>query len=91
MIKQDTINTYIKSNTKTKKKNKKEKKTYTMTTASTMNISITKRDGRKEHLDVNKIHFILEKEQNRKKILKMIFDLFKRYRKKSLFNSQDIR
>ena len=26
MIKQDTINTYIKSNTKTEKKNKKEKK-----------------------------------------------------------------
>jgi ribonucleoside-diphosphate reductase alpha chain len=60
MIKQDTINTYIKSNTKTEKKNKKEKKTYTMTTASTMNISITKRDGRKEQLDINKIHFVVE-------------------------------
>ena len=54
MIKQDTINTHIKS------KQIKEKKTYTMTTASTMNISITKRDGRKEHLDINKIHFVVE-------------------------------
>ena len=49
MIKQDTINTHIKS------RQKLGKKTYTMTTASTMNISITKRDGRKESLDVNKI------------------------------------
>ena len=54
MIKQDTINTHIKS------KVKKGKKTYTMPTASTMNISITKRDGRKESLDVNKIHFVVE-------------------------------
>jgi len=57
MIKQNTINTHIKSKTKTKKK---EKKTYSMTTASTMNISITKRDGRKENLDINKIHFVVE-------------------------------
>ena len=35
-------------------------------------------------LDVNKIHFILEREQNRKKILKMIFDLFKMYKKKNI-------
>ena len=35
-------------------------------------------------LDVNKIHFILEREQNRKKILKMIFDLFKMYKKKKI-------
>ena len=54
MIKLDTINMHIKS------KQKKEKKTYTMTTASTMNISITKRDGRKENLDINKIHFVVE-------------------------------
>ena len=54
MIKQNTINMHIKF------KAKKEKKTYTMTTASTMNISITKRDGRKESLDVNKIHFVVE-------------------------------
>ena len=60
MIKQDTINTHIKSKAKIEKKDKKEKKTYTMTTASTMNISITKRDGRKEHLDINKIHFVVE-------------------------------
>ncbi len=57
MIKQNTINTHIKSKTKTEKK---EKKTYSMTTASTMNISITKRDGRKENLDINKIHFVVE-------------------------------
>jgi len=60
MIKQNTINTHIKSKTKTEKKDRKEKKTYTMTTASTMNISITKRDGRKEQLDINKIHFVVE-------------------------------
>jgi len=54
MIKQDTINTHIKS------RQKLGKKTYTMPTASTMNISITKRDGRKEPLDVNKIHFVVE-------------------------------
>ena len=51
---ENTINTYIKS------RDKKEKITETMTTASTMNISITKRDGRKEHLDINKIHFVVE-------------------------------
>jgi len=54
MIKLDTINMHIKS------KAKKGKKTYTMPTASTMNISITKRDGRKESLDINKIHFVVE-------------------------------
>ena len=54
MIKQNTINTHIKSITK------KEEKINIMTTASTMNISITKRDGRKEPLDVNKIHFVVE-------------------------------
>ena len=31
-----------------------------MPAASTMNISITKRDGRREPLDVNKIHFVVE-------------------------------
>ena len=54
MIKQDTINTHIKS------KAKKGKETYTMPAVSTMNISITKRDGKKESLDINKIHFVVE-------------------------------
>ena len=34
----------------------------------------------KKVLDVNKIHFILEKEQNRKKLLNYIFKLFKKYK-----------
>ena len=54
MIKQTTINMG------TKFKDKKRVKTYTMTTAGSSNISITKRDGRKEPLDVNKIHFVVE-------------------------------
>ena len=58
MIKQTTINMGTKF--RDKNKEKKRVKTYTMTTASTSNISITKRDGRKEPLDVNKIHFVVE-------------------------------
>ena len=37
----------------------------------------------KKVLDVNKIHFILEKEQNRKKILNHIFKLIRKYTNKS--------
>ena len=58
MIKQTTINMGTKF--RDKNKDKKRVTTYTMTTASTSNISITKRDGRKEPLDVNKIHFVVE-------------------------------
>ena len=54
MINQTTVNMGIKFKQKTRVK------TYTMTTAGTSNISIAKRDGRKESLDVNKIHFVVE-------------------------------
>ena len=54
MIKQDTINMHIKSRTIN------GKKTNLMPTTSSMNISITKRDSRKEQLDINKIHFVVE-------------------------------
>jgi len=41
-------------------------------------------------LDVNKIHFILEKEQNRDKIIKLIFSYTKRYLKKN-FTEEKLR
>ena len=44
----------------TNSKKKKRLITNTMSSANTTNISITKRDGRKEPLDINKLHFVVE-------------------------------
>ena len=44
----------------TNSKKKKRLITNIMSSANTTNISITKRDGRKEPLDINKLHFVVE-------------------------------
>ena len=54
MINENQINMHTNS------KKKKRLITNTMSSANTTNISITKRDGRKEPLDINKLHFVVE-------------------------------
>jgi ribonucleoside-diphosphate reductase alpha chain len=54
MINENQINMHTNS------KKKKRLITNIMSSANTTNISITKRDGRKEPLDINKLHFVVE-------------------------------
>ena len=54
MINENQINMHTNS------KKKKRLITNTMSSANTTNISITKRDGRKEPLEINKLHFVVE-------------------------------